>query len=240
MEGLKLPDLDFEGHVLFEHFSFNFTNIVLETISVDTSSDLISFDASSQTILIDLKNQNLTFSLDYDIDATLFGRNTGSATLGLVNSNITVAVEVGSTANNTASLVITTLDIVLGDSGLHIVTDNWLTKIIQWFLEITPIAEFNKIVVDKLITLLRPLFNSILNKTLSNLSYNIALEIDKLIDLGFDFHVYENQILSDDKDTYLQLALNATFYDGANPGKKPDVPAPVVMPGFMTEDTIRL
>ena len=65
LEGLKLPDLSFSGNIIFEDYTFNFTSIVLETIGANTKDALISLDESSQSILINLKNQNLTFSGDY-------------------------------------------------------------------------------------------------------------------------------------------------------------------------------
>jgi len=78
----------------------------IEAIDIDLETSLLQFDASKQTITLDLNNLNLTVNTDYDADVTLFGKNSGTASVTLSNAVIKVEIEVGSNGQHQATATI--------------------------------------------------------------------------------------------------------------------------------------
>ena len=238
VNGLKLPDFSFASSELDIDFGFNFTDSILNEISVDEKNGILQFDPTNQAVNINLTNVTLLFNTAYSGQITLFGSESGNIKLSMENANIVISVGLGTNDQYQPTAEINSITIQLENSTVNIVSDDWLMKAINWFCNLLQVTNVDDWIIQEIAELAKSPINSLLSKFLSQNSY--IATIDALgFDLGIDYHVFELEMKDNQGSQYLLASVNGTVFDAAHPSVKPDVAAPVPLPDFLTFDTVR-
>ena len=238
LKNQTIPDVSIAKSGFLYHLDLNLTHVDIEAIDIDLETSLLQFDASKQTITLDLNNLNLTVNTDYDADVTLFGKNSGTASVTLSNAVIKVEIEVGSNGQHQATATIQSITDDLSHSKLNITSSSWLMKLLNSLGHMWPFDDINVWLVEEIIKLLRGTINGQINKLLGGLTYQAELKALG-IDVGLDYHVSQLAVVQEAQDQYLEIAVNGTCYDAAHPDQQPNVTPPVELPDWMTSNDVR-
>ncbi|MEE4247065.1 MAG: hypothetical protein V2I33_16750 [Kangiellaceae bacterium] len=159
---------------------------------------------------------------------------------------VRVALDVKVNPDDTLNIAISSIEDNLSSLSLKLTASNWILKFINWFGHLGPIENLNSWIIKKVIGILPKQIDKVIDKMINKLTYEevVDLSILKLPQfkgklVGFDYHVEDLNIIESASDTFLELSLNATVYDGSQPHTSPDIAPPVALPDWFTDDTIR-